>query len=432
MQTTSQFQKVEKDFAAEIPRTPKTGQPRIHWTDYEAVHRCLTASTAVQGKLDGPQRAIARRDGRVSLFSEKVCRVTEEMHKRGLKARPSKKCQIMAVAVEVLEIGQGYRVSPRESAVNVVSFRLTKRDADALGDFLRRTPILGVKSVNQFARKIMMDFRDGKLAYRDPADMDVDWWGLKLERPKRPAASPAPHLTPLKFAGPQSSDGASIGQLVLPLFEVQHGSPVAANRGSTAATKLLCPWITADDLTGDIERMIGILASRYVDESNPLLHLDELKAECRAKLANILDAGHLNKCPTKAKAFAFIKASMKNHVSSLVQKLVFTEKRTGIKPPPRGQRDHHSNGNRHSNAGVVLRLDDQEVLLQVGNHDPAFRNMEFLEEWDNLLTPDERETLGRFIGFRWVDSQEDADPWTDKHLREVIRSIRSKARSVLT
>jgi hypothetical protein len=65
-------------------------------------------------------------------------------------------------------------------------------------------------------------------------------------------------------------------------------------------------WITLDDLTGDIERMIGSLVMPYVDYSNPLLHQDELRAECRARFAYILDGGHLKKCPTRANAFGFI------------------------------------------------------------------------------------------------------------------------------
>lgn len=106
------------------------------------------------------------------------------------------------------------------------------------------------------------------------------------------------------------------------------------NENNTTTTDVLAsqPWITVDDLTGDIERMIGILVTPYVDDSNPLMHRDELQAECRAKLAAILHAGHLRRCPTRAKAFGFIKTSMKNHIRSLVQKFAFTEKRTGVKP----------------------------------------------------------------------------------------------------
>jgi len=52
------------------------------------------------------------------------------------------------------------------------------------------------------------------------------------------------------------------------------------------------PWITLDDITGDLARLIGALVVPHVDGSNPLLHGDELRAECWAKLAKILDGGH--------------------------------------------------------------------------------------------------------------------------------------------
>ena len=57
------------------------------------------------------------------------------------------------------------------------------------------------------------------------------------------------------------------------------------------------------------------------------MHEDELRAECRAKLALIIDGGHLLRCPTRTKAFGFIKTVMRNHVRSLVQKFAFSQKR---------------------------------------------------------------------------------------------------------
>jgi hypothetical protein len=98
------------------------------------------------------------------------------------------------------------------------------------------------------------------------------------------------------------------------------------------------PWLTPDDLMADIEQIIAKIIRLYVDPSNPMLHFDELRAECRAKLARILHDGCLIRCPTKAKAFAFIKTSFSNHVRSLVQKYAFTEKRTGVKHPPKLRR----------------------------------------------------------------------------------------------
>jgi len=191
------------------------------------------------------------------------------------------------------------------------------------------------------------------------------------------------------------------------------------------------PWITLDDVTGDIERMIGILVTPYVDDSNPLMHRDELQAECRAKLAHILHAGHLHKCPTRAKAFGFIKTSMKNHIMSLIQKFAFTEKRTGVKHPPKSQRERSSDASGHTRSLVMLSLDDEEAALQVGSLDPSFRKMEFIEELDHLLTPDERDALRRMAECHWMDSQDGIHTWSDTKLRNTVTSIRSKARGLM-
>ena len=205
------------------------------------------------------------------------------------------------------------------------------------------------------------------------------------------------------------------------------------NENNTTTTDVLAsqPWITVDDLTGDIERMIGILVTPYVDDSNPLMHRDELQAECRAKLAAILHAGHLHRCPTRAKAFGFIKTSMKNHIRSLVQKFAFTEKRTGVKPRPKARRARLSDVARQAGSLVVLGLDDEEAALQVGSLDPSFQKMEFIEELDQLLTPDERNALRRLAECHRTDSQNGAHSWSDTRLRQAVTSIWSKAQGLM-
>ena len=58
--------------------------------------------------------------------------------------------------------------------------------------------------------------------------------------------------------------------------------------------------VSEDDLIGDIDSLIRSLAIRYVDDSNVLMKEDELQAECFAKLARVIDGGHLLKYPTRA------------------------------------------------------------------------------------------------------------------------------------
>jgi hypothetical protein len=62
---------------------------------------------------------------------------------------------------------------------NVVSFRLDDKRFKALKDKIAEQPIIGVKSANQLARKIVCDFVAGRLTYPNPehANEDVDLGG---------------------------------------------------------------------------------------------------------------------------------------------------------------------------------------------------------------------------------------------------------------
>jgi hypothetical protein len=180
-------------------------------------------------------------------------------------------------------------------------------------------------------------------------------------------------------------------------------------------------WITPDDLTGDIERLIGSLVTPYVDYSNPLLHQDELRAECRAMLAYILDGDHLKKCPTREKAFGFIKTAMRNRLRSLVEKYALAQKRTGIKAPPKSRGERFGTSDRQPKR-IKVSLNDEDYTLQVGGPDPTFRTMEFLEELDSQHTPEERVILATLLR----RGQEDAQA-----LKETAAiSIREKARAI--
>jgi len=157
---------------------------------------------------------------------------------------------------------------------------------------------------------------------------------------------------------------------------------------------VICP-LTDDDLTGDIERVIMKTVTPYVDPSNPMLQLDELQAECRAKLAKIIDGGRLARCLTRGKVFAFVKTSFRNHVRSLVQKYAFTAKRTGVKPTPCLP----------LGAGCVaaamkvqvIRLDDPDMGHQLGCDDDRFKQCDFLEELFAKLSPSDCAQLSALI-----------------------------------
>ena len=190
-----------------------------------------------------------------------------------------------------------------------------------------------------------------------------------------------------------------------------------------------CP-LTDADLTGDIERVIRKTVTPYVDPSNPMLNLDELQAECRAKLAKIIDGGRLSKCSTRGKVFAFVKVSFRNHIRRLVQKYAFTAKRTGVEPPPRLRL-----GATRSVAArkiQVIRLDDLEIGHQVGRDDERLLHSELLEELFANLAPAECDQLSALIdGSRMNDETGILDERSFKAERKARRKLLRKCRAIL-
>lgn len=56
----------------------------------------------------------------------------------------------------------------------IISFRIPKEQATMVEKMLQEQPIIGVKSPNQFFRKIGRDFLAGRVAYKHSEDMRVD------------------------------------------------------------------------------------------------------------------------------------------------------------------------------------------------------------------------------------------------------------------
>lgn len=195
---------------------------------------------------------------------------------------------------------------------------------------------------------------------------------------------------------------------------------IPAEQTQKALDQLGC--ISERDLSGDIERLIHSIALPYVDDSNVLMHEDELRAECLAKLARVIVAGHLLNCPTRAKAFGFIKTVMKNHIRSLVEKFAFAQRRTGVKTVPRRLRS--KNGNTATQPKLVkLSLNEEDVALRVGLADPTFKKMELLEELAFRLTPHERQALTLLL----LGGDEDTEP----RVKAAVTRIKKKARAVV-
>lgn len=159
------------------------------------------------------------------------------------------------------------------------------------------------------------------------------------------------------------------------------------------------------EMMPDITRLMHSVAARFSDQTTPQLQHDELVGMSRLKLAEIITNGQVESQATRECFFKFFKTAINNQACSLVQKYRFTEKRTGVKPPPRKSRVYNNAGVRvnddddddtvvpehHKN--VELSLDDEELNLQVpdaGACDEDAAYDELATDYQMLLTEQEQ------------------------------------------
>jgi hypothetical protein len=155
-----------------------------------------------------------------------------------------------------------------------------------------------------------------------------------------------------------------------------------------------------DEMMPDIERLIHSVAYRHSDNTSPDLCYQELVGEGNLKLTELINHGELDRQLTRSNFFKFLKTSLENQARSRVQKYRFTEKRTGVKPPPREERFiSKPNGSDDIDEPlhqkqVEISLDDPNQHLQVpdAGHD-AHAWTEVLEEYCSLLTEPEQVVL---------------------------------------
>ena len=152
-----------------------------------------------------------------------------------------------------------------------------------------------------------------------------------------------------------------------------------------------------EDVSAEIQRLIGRIVIGYVDPSNPLLHLEELKAECRAKLAQLIDEGKLEQCPTRAKFFAYLKTAFKSHVRSLIQKHAYCFKRTGVRPLTKEERANPTFKHPCPPKPVKISLDDPESGLQIASWDTQDRLEDLLADFEHNLSAVELLVLRQLI-----------------------------------
>lgn len=142
-----------------------------------------------------------------------------------------------------------------------------------------------------------------------------------------------------------------------------------------------------DEMLDDLERLIAKVARKYNDQSCPELNYDELIGEGRWKLSYVIEANGFVKANTRVKFFKFFAAALNNHVRSLVHKYRYTEKRTGVKPPPKNEQ---FTGEQRMKTAEV-RIDDEEAGVQVesdcGGADQEHRQL--VAEYESILMPAE-------------------------------------------
>lgn len=166
-----------------------------------------------------------------------------------------------------------------------------------------------------------------------------------------------------------------------------------------------------EEMLPDIERVIASVAQRYTDHTTPHLQFDELVGEGRLKLAELISRGELVRQTSRADFFKFFKASVNNQARSRVQKYRFTEKRTGVKPPPREQRfDCFKPASKPSlhdddeplaeyHKSVEMSLDDAELNLQVPDEGtrPHDTVQEVAEDYEQFLTEHEQVVFKQLV-----------------------------------
>lgn len=153
-----------------------------------------------------------------------------------------------------------------------------------------------------------------------------------------------------------------------------------------------------EEMVADMGHIINKVVAPYVSQSCVEMHFDELVAECWCKTTRMNNEGLIHRCRTRSEYFAQYKTAISNHVCSLVQKHIFTEKRTGVKPPPK--EDRHIHNDHTVSRPLEVRIDDPDANVQIseiecGDDSAQFR--ELLEDVATRLTYIEQGVLNQLL-----------------------------------
>ncbi len=155
-----------------------------------------------------------------------------------------------------------------------------------------------------------------------------------------------------------------------------------------------------DEMVSDMGNLINKVVAPYVDPSSIELQFEELVAKCWLKTTEMNNRGLLDRSRTRSEYFAQYKTAIARHIYSEVQRHVFTEKRTGVKPPPKDKRNLAPNQDTESPRRQEVRIDDPECNVQLsemesGDDSSAFR--EIVEEVSVRLTYVEKGVLDQLL-----------------------------------
>lgn len=151
-----------------------------------------------------------------------------------------------------------------------------------------------------------------------------------------------------------------------------------------------------EEIQSDVERFIANAARVYTDTSCPELQFEELVAEGRSKLAYLIAHGYLVSTVTRLGFFKVFATTVNNHFRSQVQKYRYTEKRTGVKPPPRNE--IFKGQNRPKTMEICADDPDNHVQIPDRGYNCAETEMrEVMEDFGQFLTPLENLVVAQLV-----------------------------------
>ena len=146
-----------------------------------------------------------------------------------------------------------------------------------------------------------------------------------------------------------------------------------------------------EEIATDTENLIQNVIRPYLDAGCVNLTEEELKGECRLKIAYLLHGQKDVSIANRYEFFKYLKTALNNHVKGQVQRNRFTLKRTGIRPPEKGDflAEHHK--------PIEISIDDPESHIQVPEDDDLDTYSELLDDWSSILAPMEIMVMNQVI-----------------------------------